>query len=38
MAQHNDLGHTGEEIAAEYLTRKSYEILAMRVGVTVTKR
>jgi putative endonuclease len=29
MAEHNELGHTGEEIAAGYLARKGYEILAM---------
>ncbi len=28
MAEHNELGHKGEEIAAEYLTDKGYEILA----------
>ncbi|NPA38125.1 MAG: YraN family protein [Chlorobi bacterium] len=27
MAQHNDLGHTGEDIAAEYLLGKGYELL-----------
>ena len=28
MADHNELGHTGEEIAVEYLANKGYEILA----------
>jgi len=28
MAEHNELGRTGEEIAAEYLAGKGYEILA----------
>ena len=28
MAEHNELGHTGEKIAADYLKAKGYEILA----------
>ncbi len=28
MSEHNELGQTGEEIAAEYLTSKGFEILA----------
>ncbi len=28
MADHNELGQTGEEIAVEYLAKKGYEILA----------
>ena len=27
MAQHNDLGRLGEDIALEYLTRKDYRLL-----------
>lgn len=29
MAEHNELGKMGESIAADYLTDKGYEILAM---------
>ena len=29
MAKHNELGHTGEEIAAGFLAKKGYEILEM---------
>ncbi len=28
MARHNDLGHQGEEVAASYLQKKGYKIVA----------